>query len=79
MVTTPKAEPYDLKCDAAEITCSGDCPMLPAWVPDADGTGNFDSLLQLGPQDRTVTAVCAAKLRACQACIQRGRDQGVIR
>ena len=60
-VTPPKAEPYDLRCDAdAANTCSGDCPELPAWTPSADGTGR-------------------AKLRACQACIQRGRDAGVIR
>lgn len=59
--------------------CFGDCPELAAWTPEADGTGDFDKLLQLGPQDRTVTATCRAKLRACQACIQRGRDAGVIR
>jgi hypothetical protein len=80
VVTPPKAEPLDLRCDADQAAmCSGDCAELPIWQPEADGTGNFDSLLQLGPQDRVVTADCHAKLRACQACIERGRKAGVIR
>lgn len=78
-VTPPKAEPLDLACDADQAAqCSGDCPTLPAWTTDVDGTGSFDSLLGLGPRDRLALAACQAKLRACQACINRGRKAGVI-
>ena len=80
VVLPPKAEPFDLRCDAdTAATCSGDCPELPEWRPDADGTASFDGLLLLAPADALSRAQCRAKLRACQACIQRGRDAGVIR
>lgn len=80
MVTPPKAEPVDLRCDADQAaTCSGDCPELPEWTPDPDGWGNFDRLLLGAKGDAMARAQCRAKLRACQACLQRGRDAGVIR
>ena len=80
VVTPPKAEPFDLKCDADQAAmCSGDCPELPAWQPEADGTGDFDALLFNAPADGLVRAQCRAKLRACQTCIERGRKAGVIR
>lgn len=78
-VTPPKVEPFDLRCDAGPVRCSGACPTLPEWPAEADGSGDFDRLLALGPADRAVLAECQAKLRACQACLQRGRDEGVIR
>lgn len=73
---TPPA--LDLSCDKGETTCSGDCPELPLWTADQDGKGDFDALLGLGGQDRLVLEVCKAKLRACQACLNRGREAGVI-
>ncbi len=75
MVTPPKAEPFDLQCDAGPNPCAGDCPALPEWTAD----GDFDALLSLAPQDRLVRDACVAKLRACQACLDRGREAGVIR
>lgn len=59
--------------------CSGDCPDLPEWTPEADGTGNFDALLLGASADALARAQCRAKLRACQSCIDRGRKAGVIR
>lgn len=80
VVLPQKAEPFDLRCDAdAAATCSGDCPELPVWRPNADGTGDFDALLLNASADALARAQCRAKLRACQACLQRGRDAGVIR
>jgi hypothetical protein len=78
-VVPPKPEPLDLQCDLGESPCSGDCPTLPAWTAEADGGGDFDALLTLGPQDRLTLEACQAKLRACQACLDRGRAAGVIR
>lgn len=80
MVPLPPAEPFDLGCDSAPAaTCSGECPALPPLAADADGGASFDAILGLGVQDALVLSTCAAKLRACQLCIERGRKAGVVR
>lgn len=80
VVTPPKPEPLDLLCDAdAAAMCSGDCPPLAKLVTDADGGASFDAILALQPADSLARQVCIAKLRACQACLRRGREAGVIR
>lgn len=53
--------------------------MLPALLVESDGTASPDAALALGPKDRMVLEACGAKLRACQACIDRGRKAGVVR
>lgn len=65
--------PIDLGCDTGAATCSGSCPDLPAWT-----SGDFDDLLALGAQDRLTLEACQAKLRACQACLDRGKAAGVL-
>jgi len=75
--TTPVAESrpaLDLRCDEGLATCSGSCEALPAW-----DSSDFDDLLGLGAADRLVLEACQTKLKACQACLARGRDAGVIR
>jgi hypothetical protein len=47
---------------------------LPEWT-----SGNFDDLLALGAYDRLTLSACSAKLKACQACLNRGREAGVIK
>lgn len=78
MVTLPPAEPQDLLCDSGEATCSGNCGDLAPWVSDGSG-GDWDQLLALAPQDKLTLEGCKAKLRACQACLDRGRKAGLIR
>lgn len=71
--------PFDLACDASEVKCFGECPALGEWKARADGTGDFDELAQLGIDDAKKNEQCKAKLKACQACIERGRQKGIIR
>ena len=64
----------DLGCDNGLVQCSGDCDPLPVW-----SSHDFDDLLTLGASDRLVLEGCRSKLKACQACLNRGREAGVIR
>jgi hypothetical protein len=77
--STPVVKPIDLppvdaQCDEGEIQCSGPCPALQKWT-----TGRYSDLEQVAIADTAAHAACAAKARACQACLQRLRDKGVIR
>lgn len=74
-----KPPALDLACDSGAIQCSGDCQDLPLWSADQDGKGDFDALIGLGGSDRLVLETCKAKLKACQLCLNRGRDAEVIR
>jgi hypothetical protein len=77
-VALPPPPPLALGCDSGPVTCSGECPALPPLTADADGSAGFDSVLALGAQDRLAMEACAAKLRACQVCLERGRREGRI-
>ena len=58
--------------------CSGDCQNPGQWKTGPDGRASWDSLMQLGIEDANSLRECQAKLRACQACLERGRNAGVI-
>ena len=73
----PKPAPLDLGCDRCTLR---DCPDLPLLISDRpDGSVSSDGPVLLSAEDGKVHAACRAVIQACTACIQRGRDKGVIR
>lgn len=73
----PQPAPADLGCDRCDLDR---CPLLPELKADQpDGSASPDGPVLLATEDRKAHDACRGVILECMACIQRGRDKGVIR